>query len=121
MKLRDLNAELTQVMPLADGIYTGLYYLCPGDPQRKRAHSIFFEPHIVPADYLASELYDERELLRYLNGNESWRRTWKWQRTGMTIDDLTLTPSISQTAYNLPGKPECCHINIINGIVSGKW
>lgn len=121
MKLSDLKARFTQVVPLADGIYTGLYYLCPADPRRKRAHSILFDKMIVPAEYLASDLYDEREMMRYLNGHEGWRLGRKWTRSGDTIDVLTLTPSIGQTAYDLPGKPDCCHLVITMGIVTGKF
>jgi len=92
-------------MPLATGIYTGLYYLCPNDPRRKRAHAVLFTPIINP---YGDDVVPVVALQRYLDGNEGYRVSPKWNRTGDTIDTLTLTPSI---AFG------CCHINIERGEV----
>lgn len=104
MRLVDLLAHFTQALPLATGIYTGLYYLCPNDPRRKRAHAVLFTPIINP---YGDDVVPAATLQRYLDSNEGYRVSPKWTRvSGDTIETLTLSPSIA-----FP----CCHINITNG------
>lgn len=106
MRLVDLAAKFTQHLPLADGIYTGLYYLCPNDPRRKKGHAVLFTPIINPH---VIEGVPPEALLAYLNSNPGYRASPKWQRTGDTIETLTLKPSIAFA---------CCHVNIENGGVA---
>lgn len=105
MTLRDLAAKFTQVLPLADGVYTGLCYLCPSDPRRKKAHAVVFDPPIIPKEYGAAANHGVRAALA---ANAHYSAVPKWTRTGETIDDLTLSPSIAQP---------CCHVSILNGQV----
>ena len=109
MRLAELGAKFTQVMPLADGIYTGLYYRCPNDPAGKRAHAILFKPPIVPREYGEIATPDRVEVA--LSSNESWRAQPKWDRSGETIDTLTIAPSIARS---------CCHLTISNGEVNSQ-
>ncbi len=103
MKLRDLHAKFTQHIPLADGIYTGLTYVCPNDPRGKRGHAVLFDP---PTNPYGPE--HDASIMAALSANEGWRASPKWKRTGDTIETLTLTPSIAWP---------CCHSNIENGEV----
>lgn len=108
LKLADLKAYFTQVLPLATGIYTGLCYVCPNDSRRKRAHGILFSDPIIPAEYRGPN-FDEAALMQYLLSNEGYRVQPKWSRRGDSIETLTLSPSI---AFN------CCHITVSNGEVT---
>lgn len=106
MRLVDLKAQFTQVMPLGNGIYTGITYVCPNDPQRKRAHWAFFTPIINPYPIKA---VDAEALARYLDSNPGWRASPKWTRvSGDTIETLTLSPSLAWP---------CCHSVFRNGEV----
>ena len=106
MRLVDLLAQFTQVMPLGTGIYTGITYVCPNDPRRRRAHWAFFTPIINPYPI---ETVDAEALERYLNSNEGWRVSPKWTRvSGETLNTLTLSPSLAWP---------CCHSVLTNGAV----
>lgn len=107
--LSGLAGRFTQVMPLADGIYTGLYFLCPNDSRRKRAHSVLFEPFINPygIDVAAATPHTLAALRQYLDSSDHYRLSPKWQRTGDTIETLSLAPSIV-----FP----CCHGTVQNGV-----
>ncbi len=112
VRLADLNAKLTQVSPLATGIYTGLYFRCNKDPRGKRGHSILFEPTIVPVEYSGKEWFDAAGLAAYLAQNKHYAASPKWTRvSGETIETLTLTASIA-----FP----CCHYTITNGEATGS-
>jgi hypothetical protein len=104
MKLADLHAKFTQIIPLGDGIYTGLTYVCPNDPRRKKGHAVLFDVPINPYgdDALPS-------IMLALNANDGWRAQSKWHRTGEAIETLTLTPSVAWP---------CCHQVITNGEVN---
>lgn len=108
MTLADLKAHFTQVLPLATGIYTGLAYVCPNDPRRKRGHAVLFVEPIIPAEYRGPNL-DEAALMQYLLSNAGYRAQPKWTRRGETLATLTLSPSIAFA---------CCHVVITNGEVT---
>ena len=103
MRLVDLHAKFTQIIPLGNGIYTGVTFVCPADPDRKRGHGVVFKEPINPY----GTKYDAL-ITKALNANDGWVAQPKWGRTGETIDTLTLSPSI---AY------PCCHLVIENGWV----
>lgn len=103
MKLADLKASFYACMPLATGIFTGVEYNCPNDARGKRRHAVLFSPPIVPAEY-GAEIAKLADLA--LGTNPAWLNQPKWQRTGDTIDTLTLTPSIARP---------CCHVVFTRG------
>lgn len=109
MRLTELHARFTQVMPLATGIFTGLYFRCVKDPRGKKGHAILFDPPIVPAEYIGAEWFDATKLTEYLATSEHYRASPKWTRSGETLETLTLSPSVA-----FP----CCHWEIANGEVS---
>ena len=103
MRLTELHAKFTQIIPLGSGIYTGIVYVCPNDPRRKRGHGVLFDRPINP--YGAEH---DAAIALALNANDGWRTQPKWRRVGDTIETLTLSPSISWP---------CCHSVIENGEV----
>jgi hypothetical protein len=104
VRLSDLHAKFTQILPFGDGIYTGVVYVCPNDPRRKRGHGVLFDRPINPYGVEYEPL-----IMAALNANAGWRAQPKWHRAGDTIDTLTLTPSVAWP---------CCHQVITNGEVS---